>query len=191
MNHSLRKTALTLALLLAPLAAQADRYRVEALVFLNPASAEAGHTPQAPGLAQAYALDDAHGLAGAGISLQADSANVLSAEWANLRAAKRYQPLLRLAWTQDSPPAANGPALRLYAPAGDGVSGLDGWLRLSAGRYPHIEADLEYVQGRDGQPQGYRLREQRKTPNANLQYLDSARLGLLVRVVKLDAPKQP
>lgn len=189
MKPTLRTTSLALALLLAPLAAQADRYRVEALVFLNPPPTEAGHAPQQPELTRAYALDDSNGLAGAGISLQADSASVLSAEWANLRAAKRYQPLLRLAWIQDNPPAANGPALRLYAPSGDGVSGLDGWLRLSAGRYPHIEADLEYVQSHDGQPQGYRLREQRKTPNANLQYLDSARLGLLVRVVKLDAPK--
>lgn len=189
MKPRLHTIALSLALLLAPLAAQADRYRVEALVFLNPPPAEAGHAPQQPELARAYPLDDSSGLANAGINLQADSSSVLSAEWANLRAAKRYQPLLRLAWTQDSPPAANGPALRLYAPSGDGLSGLDGWLRLSAGRYPHIEADLEYVQSHDGQPQGYRLREQRKTPNANLQYLDSARLGVLVRVIKLDAAK--
>ena len=82
--------------------------------------------------------------------------------------------------------ADGGPALRLYAPSGDGVSGLDGWLRLNAGRFPHIEADLEYVQVLDGQALGYRLRERRKAPAPSLHYLDSARLGVLAKVTRIE-----
>ncbi|MDP3856127.1 MAG: CsiV family protein [Stagnimonas sp.] len=185
MIRPLQKT-LALALLLAPLAAQADRYRVEALVFLNPTPSESGHAPQHPDIPQALALDDSNGLRAAGISLLPDSNSVLSAEWNQLRASKRYQPLLRLAWIQDQPGGGEGPALRLYAPAGDGVSGLDGWLRLSAGRFPHLEADLEYVQTVAGEALAYRLREKRKAPTPALLYLDSARLGVLTRVSRVD-----
>lgn len=186
MSMKLRTLPLALALLLAPLAAQAERYRVEALVFLNPATAEAGRAPQRPALPQVLSLDDANGLRAAGIELQADSATVLANEWNALRTGRRYQPLLRLAWTQPAPGPAGGAGLRLFAPSGDGISGLDGSLRLSTGRYPHLDADLEYVQTVDGEPQAYRLREKRKMPGANLHYLDSARIGVLARVSRID-----
>lgn len=181
-----RLKVLALALLLAPLAAQADRYRVEVIVFLNPAAGESGHAPQHPDLPQALSLDDTNGLRAAGIALHGEAKDVLPAEWANLRASKNHQPLLRLAWMQDNPAAAGGPALRLYAPAGDGVTGLDGWLRLNTGRFPHLEADLEYVQVIDGQAAGFRLRERRKAPTPTLHYLDSARLGVLARVSRVE-----
>ena len=187
MSTTLRTTtALALALLLAPLAAQAERYRVEAIVFLNPANAEAGRTPQRLSLPQVLSLDDANGLRAAGIEVQADSSTVLANEWNALRAGRRHQPLLRLAWTQPAPGPGGGAGLRLFAPAGDGVSGLDGSLRLSTGRYPHLEADLEYVQAADGEAQAYRLRETRRMPGAGLHYLDSARIGVLARVSRID-----
>lgn len=185
MIRSLQK-ALALSLLLAPLAAQADRYRVEAIVFLNPAPTESGHAPQHPDIPQALSLDDTNGLRANGITLLPDTGTVLTAEWNNLRYSKRYQTLMRLSWTQDNPVADGGPALRLYAPSGDGISGLDGWLRLNAGRFPHIEADLEYVQVTDGQALGYRLRERRKAPAPTLHYLDSARLGVLAKVTRIE-----
>lgn len=184
MTAALYRT-LALCLLLAPLLVRAELYRVEALIFLNPPGAEAGTAPQGPENPRALALDDSNGLYAAGIQLQADSKSVLSAEWANLRASKNHQPLLRLAWTQSDPPASGGPALRIYEPSGDGVGGLEGWLRLSANRYPHLEADLEWVRAVDGLPLAHRLRERRKLGSAGLHYLDSARLGLLVRVTKL------
>ena len=178
MSMKLRTLPLALALLLAPLAAQAERYRVEALVFLNPATAEVGRAPQRVALPQVLSLDDANGLRAAGIELQADSATVLANEWNAL--------LLRLAWTQPAPGPAGGAGLRLFAPSGDGISGLDGSLRLSSGRYPHLDADLEYVQTIEGAPQAYRLREKRKMPTATLHYLDSARIGVLARVSRID-----
>lgn len=178
--------ALFLALLLTPLAAHADRYRVDAIVFLNPTPSESGHAPQHPEIPQALSLDDANGLRANGITLLADTSTVLSAEWNNLRYSKRYQTLMRLSWTQDQPVADGGPALRLYAPSGDGISGLDGWLRLSAGRFPHLEADLEYVQTLNGQALAYRLREKRKAPTPTLHYLDSARIGVLAKVSRVE-----
>ena len=109
MIRSLQK-ALALSLLLAPLAAQADRYRVEAIVFLNPAPTESGHAPQHPDIPQALSLDDTNGLRANGITLLPDTSTVLTAEWNNLRYSKRYQTLMRLSWTQDNPVADGGPS---------------------------------------------------------------------------------
>ena len=175
---------LALAALLSPLTALADRYRVDAIVFLNPPADEVGVAPQHPDNGQALALDDSTGLSTAGLTLLPEAGFALTAEWNNLRAAHRYTPLLKLSWLQDSPPADGGPALRIYLPSGDGISGLDGWLRLSAGRFPHMDADLEYVHAVDGVALAWRLRDKRKAADPSLIYLDSARVGVLAKVVK-------
>ena len=82
-----------------------------------------------------------------------------------------------------SPSSDRGPALRVYQPGGDGVSGLGGWLRLHGGRSPALSADLEYVQANPGQPPtGQRLQERRVLGLETLHYLDSPRVGVLARV---------
>jgi len=179
------KRVVVAALLLAlPLLARAERLRVDVLVFLNPPSAvERGTAPRHPDDARALSLDDARGLAYQGIALLPESNTTLAAEWATLKASKSYRPLLRMSWIQQSPSSDRGPALRVYQPGGDGVSGLGGWLRLHGGRSPALSADLEYVQAYPGQPPtGQRLQERRVLGLDTLHYLDSARIGVLARV---------
>lgn len=175
------------ALLLAcglPFAASAEKLRVDVLVFLNPPSAEeAGSAPRHPDDERAISLDDVRGMAYAGIALLPEDSSTLAAEWNLLKASRRYRPLLRLSWLQDAPRFEGGPALRIYQPGGDGISGLDGWLRLHRGKAVLLSADLEMVQpGPDRQAAGYRLQERRALAMDTLHYLDSPRIGVLARV---------
>ncbi len=178
-----RLAALLLALAL-PVVASAERLRVDLLIFLNPASAaEAGTAPRHPDSEQAFALDDLRGLSYKGIALLPEGNSTLNAEWKLLSASRIYKPLLRLSWLQEAPSAEGGPALRLYLPGGDGISGLGGWVRLHAGPRIALSADLEYLQaGADRQPLGLRLQQKRTLGLDALHYLDSPRIGLLARV---------
>ncbi|MES2885772.1 MAG: CsiV family protein [Pseudomonadota bacterium] len=175
--------ALLLALAL-PVAASAEKLRVDVLIFLNPPSAEeVGSPPRHPDDERAIAIDDVRGLAYAGIALLPEDSSTLAVEWNLLKASRRYRPLLRLSWLQDVPRFEGGPALRIYQPGGDGISSLDGWLRLHQGKGVLLSADLEVVQpGPERQPLGYRLQERRALTLDTLHYLDSSRIGVLARV---------
>lgn len=178
-----RLAALLLALAL-PLAASAERLRVDVLIFTNArASPYPGTPPRHPDDERALAIDDARGLAQAGIVMLPEASSTLAAEWATLTLSKAYKPVLRLSWLQDGAMFEGGPALRIYLPGGDGISGLDGWLRLNRGRSVQLSADLELVQvGSDKLPQAHRLQERRELPLDALHYLDSNRIGVLARV---------
>ena len=179
-----RLTTLLLALTLPATAAQAEKLRVDTLIFLNPPSVEEqGTPPRHPDDERAIAIDDLRGLAYAGIALLPEDSSTLAPEWTMLKASRRYKPLLRLSWLQEAPRFEGGPALRIYLPGGDGISGLDGWLRLHRGKGVLLSADLEVVQpGPDQQPLGYRLQERRALTTDTLHYLDSTRIGVLARV---------
>ncbi len=167
----------------AAAAATPERLRVDVLVFINPPTAdERGSAPRHPDDARAVSIDDLRGLAYAGIAPLPETASTLTAEWALLGASKSYRPLLRLSWLQAMPPAENGPALRLYLPAGNGSS-VGGWLRLHGGNKLQLSTDLESVQpGADGAAQGLRLKARRSLAVGSLHYLDSPGVGLLVRL---------
>ena len=103
--------------------------------------------------------------------------------YALTRSCMRYKALLRLSWLQDAAPAEGGPALRIYLPGGDGISGVSGWLRLHGGRAAALSADLETVQaGAQREPLGLRLQQRQSLAPDTTHYFDSAGLGLLVRV---------
>ncbi len=178
------RLATALLALALPCGAMAERLRVDVLIFLNPPSVmEPGSAPRHPDDGRAITIDDVRGLAYAGIALLPETASTLAAEWATLKAKRGYTPMLRLSWLQETPPPDAGPALRLYLPAGDGSSGLSGWLRLHGGRSLTLAADLENVQpGPDHSPQGNRLQQRRTLVMDTLHYLDSSRVGMLVRV---------
>ncbi len=180
----MNRLAIALLLLVLPGLAMAERLRVDVLIFLNPPSAvERATPPRHPDSEGAFALDDLRGLAYKGIALLPENSSTLAVEWAALKASRIYTPLLRLSWLQQSPPEERGAALRIYQPGGDGISGLGGWLRLHGGLYPALTADLEYLQpGIDRQAQGLRLQQRRRLGMDTLHYLDSTRIGMLVRV---------
>lgn len=193
MRLSIIRLCLALSLLL-PLAAQADAYRVDLIVFLDKNSAdELGRPYSDPKPGKALDVSNAGALKAAGIAILPDDQFALTDQWQRLKTAKRYQPLLRLAWTQKDPPSDGSIALRLKA--GDAfsannsggsslISPLDGDVALVLGSYLHLDADLAYTQKTAEGAVTWRLREKRRLKRDELHHLDSAKLGVIARVVK-------
>lgn len=180
-----RPFAAVLLFLSCAVPASAETYRMDLIVFLDRyAPAEAGVASPVPDLAGAIAPDNAPALQAAGISLLPDSAFALQSEWQRLRNSKRFQPLVKLAWTQRDPPDANGPALRLrWGDAGTGTTPVDGRVMLLiVNRYLTLDTDLVYSAGTGA----WRLDTRRRMRRDELHHLDSARLGILARVSKAD-----
>jgi hypothetical protein len=178
---------LTLALLL-PLAARAESYRVDLIVFVDKwaSAGEAGRHSSLPDMSHALELGDSGALKAAGISLLPLEQFGLAAQWQSLQNAKRFQPVIRLSWIQKDPPEERAPALHLRwgESSSAGIAPVDGTVSLSAGHYLHLDADLLYTQAVEGGHVSYRLRENRKMRRDELHHLDSPRLGILARVIK-------
>jgi hypothetical protein len=179
---------LTLTLLL-PLAAQAESYRVDLIVFVDKwaSAGEAGRHSALPDMSRALELSDSAGLRAADISILPVEQFGLSAQWQSLQNAKRFQPVIRLSWIQKDPPEERAPALHLRwgeTSAATGMAPVDGSVSLSAGHYLHLDADLLYTQAVEGGHVSYRLHENRKMRRDELHHLDSPRLGILARVTK-------
>lgn len=187
---------LLLAAALTP--AHADTYRVDVLVFLNKtASSERARGLEVPDLGKAVlALDNPGALQAAGITLLPEDQFGLADQWKRLKASRNYQPLLRLAWTQDNPPADRSVALRLSAgdtmvvDGRDGLSSglarpLDGSIALLLGNYLNVDANLVYTERSLTGAQSWRLREKRRVKRDEMHHLDSARLGVLTRVSRV------
>ena len=66
------------------------------------------------------------------------------------------------------------------------IKALSGSIALEMGRFLHVDADLRYVSSESGAPRIYPMRERRRVRRGELHYLDSPRLGLLARVVRVD-----
>ena len=174
---------LLLAASLLPLAAQAETYRVDLLLFVDKsAPAELGQIPVLPDMRRALELSDTAGLAKAGITLLAPEQSSLSSEWQRLSNSKRYQAVARVSWIQKNPPEDKGPALHIrFGEPANGIAPIDGTLALTAGHYLHLDVDILYTQ-----PAGvsFRLHEDRKLLRDELHHLDSPKLGILARVSK-------
>jgi len=170
-----------------PLAAYAETYRVDVIVFVDrSAPGEQGRRPALPDMRRAIELSDAAGLSRANITLLPAEQSSLASEWQKLSNSKRYQPVARISWIQKDPPENNAPELhvRVGEPVGD-ISAIDGTIGLSAGHYLHLDADMAYTQtSGDGSRTAYRLREKRKMMRDELHHLDSPKLGVLARVTK-------
>lgn len=193
-----RRLATRLLLLLTcllPLPALADTWRVDLLVFryLRPVD-EQGLTPAPPNLRDAIELDDTAALSRAGITLLPESEFALADHWTQLRRSAQFRPLIRLAWTQNDPPSANGPRLRLKGgeelvvadESGMGArqfNEIDGSVALHLGRFLHLDTDMVYTApGADAT--SWTLSESRRMRSEELHHLDSPRLAAIVRVVR-------
>lgn len=180
------KQLIAAALLALPGLAAADKLRVDVLLFYNtPAADERSSAPRRPYNDSAIAIDDARALADAGIAMLPERGTTLAVEWATL-SRRGYQPARRLSWVQEPPRTEGGPALRVYLPGSDGISGIFGWLSLHRDKRLQLSADLEAIQAAGGQaPTAYRLQERRTLELGVLNYLDSPRIGVLARVTPM------
>lgn len=190
-GNLLTMLALACGLAVSP-AVHAEAYRMDLIVFLDRnAPGEAGRRASLPSSINAIALDNAAALQAAGIRLLPETDFALQESWQRLRNSKRFQPLLRLAWVQQDPPAERGPALRLRLGQQQGltdaeggaflIAPVEGSVALLLNRYLMLDADLSYTQ-----PNGssFRLRERRRMKRDELHHLDSPRLGVIARVGK-------
>jgi len=126
-----------------------------------------------------------------------------------------YQPIMRAAWTQTTPPKEASPAVHLRA-LGNPPPGLDGSMTLYRGRYLHLVVDLALdadsssrqaatatdrlvaygdarVRGEDSavsdvmsQPVRYRIFEDRIMKTGDLRYFDHPRFGVVARVTRVE-----
>jgi hypothetical protein len=125
-----------------------------------------------------------------------------------------YEPVLRTAWTQTTPPRDASPAVHLRA-LGNPPPGLDGSVTLYRGRYLHLVVDLAldaesserqaatatdrliaYGDGRlrsddDDmssdvlrQPVRYRIFEDRIMKTGDIRYFDHPRFGVIAKVTR-------
>lgn len=181
MNFTAR-CLLALAIFL-PLAAQAETYRVDLIMFVDKsAPGEQGRASVLPDMRRAIETGDSAGLGRAGITLLTPEQSSLSSELQKLSNSKRYQPVARISWIQKNPPEDNGPALHVhFGEPVAGISPIDGTVALTAGHYLHLDVDMLY-----SQPAGvsYRLHENRKLMRDELHHIDSPKLGVLARVTK-------
>lgn len=176
--------------------AQAETYRIDLIVFLDGNTPEeAGLRPAMPSSENVLSHTDTTALAAAGIQVLPDEQFGLQQEWQRLRNARRYQPLLRMAWTQVDPPAERGPALQVkfgpaQAVAVEGsiepvtMSPVEGSIALLLNRYLMIDTDLAYTLPTSEGHARYALRERRRMRRDELHYLDSPKLGVIARVSK-------
>lgn len=201
--RALLAAGVTVVALVLPAVAQAERYRVDLILYVDKTGSggEVSVRPSLPELSRVIELGESAQLRSAGIEILPDESFGLSREWKRLANSQRHQPLLRLAWIQKDPPAENGPGLRLrsgtpviWNSSGAGGSRsaelypVDGSVRLLMGRFLHLDADLGYTVNREnGELGSYRLQERRRMRRDELHHLDSPRMGLLVRVQKADS----
>ncbi len=191
--------SLALAMLL-PLDAHAERYRIDLVVFLDRggSTAELPKPFAPPDLTRALE-PDAASLAGKNIELLPEAAFGMPEVWNRLRTSRRYQPLLKMAWLQNDPPADrslplhvhSGAPILLPAVAGQTATPtasfqtVDGTIALRLSRYLYVDVDLAYTQPLpDGRLASHRLKEVRKMKRDELHYLDSPKLGVVARVTK-------
>lgn len=192
----MKKLIVALALML-PTLAGANTYRVDLIVFLDKtAPTEQGRRYTPPQISGALALDNVGALRAAGITLIDDASFGLNDQWQRLRTAKRYQPLMRLAWVQRNPPAGRSTPLRLMSgegfTIGDNLASslvlpMEGTVNLSGGQLLHLDVDLIYAQPTESGAVSWRLDERRKMKLNELHHFDSGRLGVLARIVKINA----
>lgn len=166
-------------------AADAGRYRVDAIVFLdNGGVGDEQPLTAAPSIATGIPYDDAGRLSAAGITRLSDASFGLDNEWRHLRNARRFRPLLRLVWVQTA--AASGTPVAIDTAAGTADAHIAGTLALYVGTFLHVDAHLVYTfSGESGTAKSYRLDEVRRVKFDELHYLDSPRVGVIARVTKL------
>lgn len=175
----LSQLLLTIGVLLAGPGLAADAYKFEMIVFERPAAAVAvaavdqpeDTAPAQPGPSVVGRLD---GFAPAQKTLEPVAYTLRQ---------KGLRVLEYLAWVQ-VPRGLDSDAW--YSIDNGRLSGL---VRLTRGRYLHLDADLTVRDARDGAP--YRARFNRRMRSDELHYVDNPRLGILIRAARVTEGANP
>ncbi|MGA7802536.1 MAG: CsiV family protein [Gammaproteobacteria bacterium] len=122
-------------------ASQTQQYDVEILVFANTNPDDQGEQwptdPGAPDLGAASELGAPDG------PTQLGPQNYrLSADDGALKRSGRYHPILHLAWRQTAGPLDASHGVHIHGPGASDT--VDGTVKLSVGRYLHLDLDLLY-----------------------------------------------
>lgn len=186
-----------LALLTSLSVAHADTWRVDVIVFGDrhydlSGDVEARLLPEPADPTRTIPLEDHGRLAANGIRVLSEGDSILGQQWSRLRNSQRFEPILRVAWTQKDPPRSGGPVLLLrhgpvMATEMGPISQLEGTFRLTLRRFLHLDVDLQWTED-DGFGFSHstsRLREQRRMRSETLHHLDSPRLGVLAHIQRV------
>lgn len=171
-------------LTLLPLAAGADPYQVELLVFARPPEPTA--LPEAPGY-RPHCLDRAQPVAaqapGAATAVGAEQYRLVPESQAITRRGSGMHLLVHTAWQQDLPSGAPGPWIRV-----DDEHSLTGCARAWLTPVPEIELEVAYET-----PAGERFGLYATAPlrPADVHYFDHPALGALVRLDPLGGGVAP
>lgn len=177
-------TALACLLPLLPVAAGADPYQVELLLFARPPDPTA--LPEAPGY-RPHCLDRAQPVttqgSGAAALVGADQHRLVPEAQAIQRRGSGMHLLVHTAWQQDLPAGSPGPWIRV-----DDGRALSGCLRAWLTPVPEVELEVAYET-----PAGERYGLYATAPvrPADVHYFDHPALGGLVRLDPLQDTAQP
>lgn len=179
-----RPFAALTCLMLLPMAAAADPYQVELLVFAQPPDPAA--LPEVPGY-RPHCLDQAQPVAalapGAATAVGPDQHRLVPEAQAIQRRGSGMHLLVHTAWQQDLPAGSPGPWIRV-----DDGRALRGCLRAWLTPVPEIELEVAYES-----PAGERfgLYATARLRPADVHYFDHPALGALVRLDPLGDAAQP
>lgn len=163
-----------LVLIFLPLAAMSDVYEMEMVIFERPGGGENEYWPELledpPGIADAPRLES-----------MAAGTRQLGPEAFSLN--KRGMNVLEhIVWRQ-TPGGRN--SKRWYSLEGNRLSGL---LRVTRGRFLHLETDL--ILSDAATAQSYRIRLHRRMRSDELHYVDHPKIGILIQANRYE-PEQP
>ena len=179
-----RRLLPVLLLIFAPALALADVYDFEIVVFERPGGGANEYWPADPGEpdpAAAIGRLNAAGGSGGATMLPASAKSLGPAAYTLKRKGMVIHD--HLAWRQ----ATRGRNSNTWYWIGSGR--LSGLIRLSQGRYLHLDTDLILRDGASSQP--YRIKLHRRMRSDELHYVDHPRLGILIRAKRYQAAAAP
>jgi hypothetical protein len=166
--------AVLLAALWLPFNALADVYELEMIIFERPGGGDNEYWPDV--LDETPVIDGAPRLA----SMAAGSRQ-LAAEAASL-GRRGMKVLEHIVWRQTP---GGRDSERWYSVEANRLYGL---LRVTRGRFLHLETDLVLSDAATAQP--YRIRLHRRMRSDELHYVDHPKLGILIQANRYE-PEQP
>lgn len=188
---SLLAVLLAATAVMLPATAHASRYRVDLILFTDNLSV--GTEQPTPALLPSHrdgiSIDNPSALAAHGVHVVSADQSNLDKEWAALRYSHDFHPVIQMSWIQTKASSGTPVLIQHGNPlllAGLSVPPIVGRISLHVDRLLYVEAHFRYnFENANGDVVSYKLNETRRVRFNELHYLDSPKLGILVRVTKV------